>query len=300
MLQKRAYCLLHTRLLPLSLRSALMTAILCITMPAHTRYNPPVQIDASEASTNIPDAATCSSSGGTESEFLATASAAKPAAGSAIFSSPVGNAEFRSPAEAARVAKLGCGSSGCRQNSSGRASHRISLEKADSLGGLMWMPLSNEPCNSLGAPSISGSSAAGWAAMPSSGSLELNSLQTGSLSSTTASSSGLAGSSAAGGGIRASGDSPRTSSAATISVGSLPWAAAREALQASLQQLVKLPYKEFLRRQSWAPAARRKMSVTPISATSAARRRLGCEHSLATQCCGAIFLAAADADSADG
>lgn len=174
------------------------------------------------------------------------------------------------PAEVARAAKL-ASRSGSRLSGSSRPRRRMSLEHADSIGGLVWVPLTESPAaqqpprKSLSHPSLC---SLGTRSSSPAGGLASGSLQSGSIGSLAASSGGLATNSAdsvdtAGSNLaRTSGGS----NLARTSGGACPARAqAREALQATLQQLVQLPFREFLR----AAPPRMGLNGTPMQAGNA-------------------------------
>ena len=156
-------------------------------------------------------------------------------------------------AEVARAAKLAARPGSRLSTSSRQSSHRMSLEHADSAGGLVWLPLLTSPAaqqpalESASTPSLCSLSTRSSSPV---GGLAPGSLQSGSISSVAASSGGLASSSLDS--IDITGSGARAGSAgsnlARMSSGACPARAqAREALQATLHQLVKLPFREFLR-----------------------------------------------------
>lgn len=149
----------------------------------------------------------------------------------------------------------------------------MSLENADSVGGLVWMPLPGPPAAQR--PALESSSTPSLCSLSSrssspAGGLASGSLASGSIGSTAASSGGLASSSldsvdTAGSGARLSGAAAGSRLADGSSVPCPARAQAREALQATLHQLVKLPFREFLR----AAPPRMGLNGTPMEAGDA-------------------------------
>jgi hypothetical protein len=131
----------------------------------------------------------------------------------------------------------------------------MSLEHADSVGGLLWMPLPEMPAarrpalESASTPSLCSLS---MRSSSPAGGLASGSLQSGSIGSVTGSSGGLASNSldsvdTTSSGARLGGAAAGSRLADGSSVPCPARAQAREALQATLQQLVQLPFREFLR-----------------------------------------------------
>ena len=176
-------------------------------------------------------------------------------------------------AEVARAAKLAKRSGSRLSIGSRQSSHRMSLEQADSVGGLLWMPLPETPAarrpalESASTPSLCSLST--HSSSPAGG-LASGSLHSGSIGSVAGSSGGLASNSldsidTTSSGAKLGGAAGCSRLADGSSVPCPARAQAREALQATLQQLVKLPFREFLR----AAPPRMGLSGTPMEAGDA-------------------------------